>query len=256
MKSLREEIGSVPDKRIVLSSEAFQNCRPNFVRRAFKAYETQVVVYIRNQLEYLASAYAQKVHATDYTGTLEEYLENIYSVDYFGFLNRWQEQFPDRLTVRKFSRSALEQGDVVTDFLVHALGADLGNIPPITHNGDANPSLNAKTVQLKLYLNREGYCNQTAQRQLYRLLPELNAQFDGGKVKVSPTVKKTLIRNCGKTDSAVAAKYFSSDQLFDYSSYRAEETTPLSDGERKLMIAAVNEKLEEKGMTLEILRSA
>jgi hypothetical protein len=254
LQGLHSEITSVPGKSIVISSEAFQNCNPSFVREVFCRYDTRVIVYIRNQLEYLASAYAQKVHATDYTSSLDTYFKDIYSVDYRAFLKAWEKQYPQQLTVRKFSRSTLEQGDVVTDFAVHGLGLpDEGSAPP-NSSEEANPSLNAKILQLKLYLNREGYYHNESKRLLYHLLPELNGEFESDKVRASQAIRKKLVARCVKSDSAVATRYFGEDQLFEYGNYQTAETTPLPAGELNQMLAAMDERLAKEGITLAMLK--
>nr|MBX2824950.1 hypothetical protein [Gammaproteobacteria bacterium] len=62
---------SIPegDAVTVLSSESFQLCDPHVVKSLFAGWDVQIVVYLREQVSYLLSSYAQKVHATDYSGT-------------------------------------------------------------------------------------------------------------------------------------------------------------------------------------------
>lgn len=56
---LAREVGQLePGPQLLISSEDFQNCDPAVVSKALAAYRTRVVVYIREQVNYLASAYA------------------------------------------------------------------------------------------------------------------------------------------------------------------------------------------------------
>ncbi len=118
----------------VISSEAFQGRRPQLIRHYFAEFDPRVIVYIRNHLDYLASSYNQKVHATAYTGTIEHYYATIYRVNYARFLQNWDKNFPGKLTVRKFDRDFLERQDIVADFIRH------GNCQPRIpwpHSGQA-----------------------------------------------------------------------------------------------------------------------
>ncbi len=211
----------------ILSSEAFQNCDPKFVRNMFVGYNTTIVVYIRDQLNYLASSYAQKVHATNYTGSLGEYYDNVYRVDYWKFLSEWGNSFKKQLIVRKFDKQALENGDVVQDFIRHVLpGADT-SLLEFSDILDSNPSLNEKVLQLKLTLNQSGRVDTYNKGKLYRLLPELNKEFPSCKYTINSSIKRKVINDCFSSDSKVAAQYFGESILFAYDDYQARETSIL-----------------------------
>jgi len=250
LHELHKEIASATEKQIILSSEAFQSCHPGFIKEAFSPYQTRIVVYIRNQLDYVTSSYAQKVHANNYTGSLDDFFENDYKVDYLSFLNSWDNAFEHQLTVRRYSPEALEQNDVVSDFVAHALGDKSGGDRPFDRKQDANPSLNSKLVQFKLYLNREGYFHEESRNHLYRILPVMNDDFPSNSVRAYPALRDKMVSRCLSSNNMVAEKYFNDDQLFDFSTYQAIDFDPLDPGEIALMMTVLSEKLAEEGVSL------
>lgn len=254
LQELHQEVDSAAEQKIILSSEAFQGCRPDVVKEAFGRYDTRVVVYIRNQLDYLTSAYSQRVHANNYCNSLDDFFTRDQKVDYFSFLNSWDRAFSNALIVRRYSPETLEQNDVVSDFVFHALGDKLGGAAPLDFEHNANPSLNSKLVQFKLYLNQEGYCHDESHKYLYRVLPEMNNDFPSGPLRANSSLKEKVISRCMKSNNAVAEKYFDNNQLFDYSTYQSKEVTPLDPDERELMMLKLREKLAEKLVDLDQFR--
>ena len=53
LKNLQAEIHDNKNLTSVISSEAFQNSSPKIVHKAFRDFEVRIVVYLRNQLDYL-----------------------------------------------------------------------------------------------------------------------------------------------------------------------------------------------------------
>ncbi|WP_324689914.1 hypothetical protein U0O11_10745 [Cobetia sp. D5] len=141
------------DKTYIISSEAFQNTDPKVIRQLFpqNKYNVKVVVYFREQADYLASSYAQKVHASLYTGTIYDYYKRGFDVDYLKFINAWDHCF-GKISVRFFDKKLLIQSDIVDDFTNSVLGfsseIDKANL------NDNNPSLGQKYVALKLKINK------------------------------------------------------------------------------------------------------
>ncbi len=136
--------------KIVLSSEAFQNCSPLHIASFFKGHSVKVVFYVRNKVDYLASAYLQKVHATDYSGCAGSFLNNHFNVDYSKYINQWVSVFEKNCILRIFDRATLVNGDVCEDFFYHFL-------PKVVSwekiENDVNPSLPVEVLEFKKALN-------------------------------------------------------------------------------------------------------
>jgi hypothetical protein len=138
-------------EKILLSSEGFQNARPNLLMRSISAKSIIIIVYIREQVDYLISAYQQKVHATNYSGSLLEFSES-FTVDYDYFIGRWEKSFGrSNIMPRIYSKNELNGGDIVKDFC-QILG--IHNLNTFTHpNSDQNPSIGGPLLELKRRLN-------------------------------------------------------------------------------------------------------
>jgi hypothetical protein len=238
-RKLRGELGDVPgDQTIVISSEAFQNCRPEIVQQAFREYDTGIVVYLRNQLEYLASAYVQRVHATDYAGTLEDFYRDVYQSgsNYHAFLSGWERCFDRPLIVRRYPYSRS-----VEDFCSSALKLDAGNFR--RRDGASNPSLNARITAFKRELNRRALPDAPTREQMYFVLPELNGRFPADKFALPEHISSDLMASCGDTDRATARRYFGEDELFDYSRYAARPEPEISEQEYEQIYAELRAQI-------------
>ncbi|MFT4768118.1 MAG: hypothetical protein ACI8RN_001251 [Glaciecola sp.] len=222
---LKEEL--VPqnlNSTVVISSEGFQNCKPGLVREAFSDYDVRVVVYLRNQLDYLASSYAQRVQATSYTGTLQDFYDDVYlkGSNYARFLQGWNDEFPNEFLVRRYSSH-----DIVNDFLEHALKLPGGALT--VSAGRRNPSLNSVITQFKLELNRRQPKEAPPQLLIYPLLPKLNEQFPDPKLTLPREIARHLVEQCRDSDNAVAATYFGGAPLFDYTDYACGDAVRMDD---------------------------
>ena len=155
---------------IIISSEAFQNCRNlKALRNFFSDYHLHVVVYFREILDYLQSAYAQRVQNTNESRGFEAYAEQT-KLSYHAFYDRW-EAIADTISVHYFHRSALKNQDIIDDFLaVSGLDISKGHNKFHQPEADSNPSIGGNLLYFKLLYNRLGY---ESDKRLYRRLSEI-----------------------------------------------------------------------------------
>mgnify|MGYP003126452722 CR=1 FL=1 len=234
---LQRELADVDEQtRVVISSEAFQNCRPKDIGHAFGAYEARVIVYLRNQLDYLPSAYAQRVHATEYQGTLEDYYHEMFrhGLDYCAFLHDWQGVFPDGFTVRRYNPAS-----VLDDFCSHGLGVDLTQFT--VREGDSNPSLNSLVTEFKRQLNALPEEQRLDPAAIYFLLPLLNQRFPAPRVQVPRLIADDIIGCCRKPEARVARRYFDDEALFEYRYSGPDEVPVLDENTYRAMEALLQE---------------
>ena len=71
------------------------------------------------------------------------YLENVGS--YRKYIEQWESQFPGRLILRKYERTALESNDIVEDFLLHSLGMRNVELKPAV---EANETMSAEAAAM------------------------------------------------------------------------------------------------------------
>lgn len=193
----------------IISSEAFQNADPLVIREVFdpKIFNVTVVCYFRDQISYLASAYNQRIHATDYSGSIYEYYRDFFRANYLKFTASWAEAF-DSIVIRKYERRTLYQGDLICDFFKSVFGIELTEIPSTS---DGNPSLSEKFVYIKKEINRRGV-NQDVifpgrQSSIYRYLSDISESFGGEKFRVPPFLALTVFLQHYKSNQKFFRKY-------------------------------------------------
>ncbi|MFL1406149.1 hypothetical protein ACJO2E_12470 [Marinobacter sp. M1N3S26] len=172
----------------LFSSEAFQNVDPMIIRQIFdpNIFEVVIVCYFRDQISYLASAYNQRVHATEYSGTIYDYYRKYFRANYYKFARIWNDAF-DSVVYRKYERSSLYRSDLIQDFFKSVLNVELleGGPPK-----DSNPSLTEKFVYIKRKINELTANKEISlprrRRSIYLGLAALSEQHGGEKYSVPP----------------------------------------------------------------------
>lgn len=217
LATLLEEINNQPCD-VLLSSESFQNSHPSVIQRAFDGFNLKVLVYIRNQIDYLASSYAQRVWATPYCESMEHYYDHVFSVDYLEFLNRWKDACHGNITVRKFERQSLSENDIVVDFFENMLNISDDSVKQkiITRElEDANPSLTSDLLAYKIQYNQSAPdCSEAQQRIIRQALAQLSLEKESAPVRVTNELKKRCIDSCIPINEQVSQHYFDGEELF------------------------------------------
>ncbi len=150
-QDLLEEV-NVNNGVAVLSSEGFQNADPNLMAMLYAPEKTKIVIYLREQLSYMLSAYAQSVHGfRKTTESLKEYAE-IFDCDYYAQICKWVKVYgKDRVILRLYERERFPEGDVRKDFL-KILGID-DYQGYLFEKNDPNPSIGGTLLEFKRVLN-------------------------------------------------------------------------------------------------------
>lgn len=198
----------------IVSSEGFQNCSPELLRSLLNPFEVDVKVYIRNELDYLASSYVQKVHATSYIKSIDEYSDS-FNVDYLRFLDSWSNAFNGRINARIYSKERLLNSDVVDDFVSNFL--NISDLPEYREKIYANPSLGVNVLKFKIFLNQNGYINDMNRARSYKVLGEMSK--GDVKIRLPESLYRKMVPQYEKSQAKWCGKYFSSDKVFDYDSY-------------------------------------
>jgi len=135
---------------VLLSSEAFHTVYPvEAVAERFPPDRTQIVLYLREHVSYLASWYQQSAQERLMTCSFREFGE-LFRRDFAGLVDRWRKVYGDNVRVRPYDRERLRDGDIVKDFFWTAFRSD----PPVERTfPDANPSISGNLLLLKLILN-------------------------------------------------------------------------------------------------------
>lgn len=160
----------------IVSSEAFQATPPDAAAGFFKPGATTVIVYLREQLDYLLSAYAQFIQAQPACIGFLDYARRL-KADHAAFLDGWKEAFGASLVKpRVYDRTLLRDGDVRRDFLA-LIGADpdwLG-----VWHGLVNPTIGPELIEAKGLINRFVPAEVLGEIDLYGLLGALSERMPG-----------------------------------------------------------------------------
>jgi len=217
IKAFRTELATTTATSIIVSSEQFTACNPKHMEELFTGYDVEVVIYLRDQLSYLASAYAQIVHADTITENIEDYYDTFLSrnIDYWKFIKRWEGAFGDNVRVVLFDRKALHEGDIVKDFLWRFTSIDIANQSAQALTKDHNPTLGTSLLIYKLYLNRYLPHPAVKKSHLYRQFAEMTSDKKlSGKFKITRNIARKLIAQTNASNQKVAANYFDGKAVF------------------------------------------
>ena len=212
------------DQNILISSESLQNARPDLIAQCFSGSfgekDIVVSVYIRNQIDYLASAYAQKVWATSYAEDMSTFFDTIFTPDYEKFLTSWEKICNGNLIVRRFDRQLLAHKDIVADFFINTLNiTDQDVIDQVLNRPvfDSNPSLTSELLAYKVLYNRSATNDASAHSEkiLQSALAKLSLLKESPPVTVTSELAEQCIEACRESNKRIASKYFSEDTLFE-----------------------------------------
>ena len=218
ISTLKAEIDSQPTD-VLISSEGLQNSDPALVAEVFSEYQIKILVYIRNQIDYLASAYAQKVWATNYAESMETYYKDIFNPDYEFFLSRWENISQGGISIAKFTRENLYQSDIVADFFIRMLGIDDTELTKkilAREIIDSNPSLTSELLAYKCAYNSYNYdYGDAVVRQLRNALAELSRSKSSPPVRATKTLARNCMERCKESNQVISNKYFDGRELFN-----------------------------------------
>ncbi|HEX3431365.1 MAG TPA: hypothetical protein VHT03_10800 [Rhizomicrobium sp.] len=214
IRALETEIAASGAATLVLSCEllATRLRRPDEIARLKAlcdrvAENTGVIVYLRNQSDFLVSRYTNVI----WEGGTGEFAFRARTAiaDYALLLDRWSRVFgKHNLLVRRFEPANFPAGDVIGDFS-GALGLDMTGlyVPP-----RANPSLDAESLAFLRGLNR-----RLSRRSAERIRPFRGAMVRvlqrrrGGTKFTIPRAVATRIENAYRdSNERVTADYFGS----------------------------------------------
>jgi len=214
VKAIRREIDGAKEETVLVSSEAFQNVNPKTVQKIFSGYTLRIVMYLREQSVYLRSAYAQRIHATNTTLSLQEYCQKTFrgSSDYFDYVGRWKSIFGESLDVLVYEREQLINRSVVDDFVGRYL-SKVSGVRGLKYPSPANPSLAEVYLYYKLLLNHF-LPDGVSIGGLYQLLGRLSEEDGLTPFRLSERKVSQVKAAHKESNLKVARKFFNRDHLF------------------------------------------
>ena len=210
-------------KTVIISSEAFQNVTPRYLKMIFNPdkFNVYIVSYFREQVGYAASSYNQEIHAKIKDIELDHFIEN-FNVDYNAFLSSWSRNF-SRIYVGIFDREMLFNGNVVDDFFKNILEIDLVN----ENKSFSNPSLNQKYLSFKLMYNgkamREELPHLIGAGKIYTLLGLFSRDEKGPAFMLNCMQRKLILEKFAGSNREFFENYCEGSE-FQYSSCQDERS--------------------------------
>lgn len=112
---LKKKIDQYAGQRVVVSTEEFEGCTSEEIRRIvahLDPHPVHVIVYLRTPVQYLRSRYKQRVRTGAYSDSFVQFVEEmIPRCNYLNLVSRW-EQFDaiDSIEIRLFDKVKKEPG--------------------------------------------------------------------------------------------------------------------------------------------------
>lgn len=207
-------------QNIIISSEAFQNIDPLDMKQALKEYNLKIVVYLREQIDYLLSSYSQAIKARKLTLTLEEYEATIFkNVNYYEFIKKWKTTFPAaEMIIRLFEKSLLIENDIRKDFLICSGIINKKSFEQfIFLDEDKNPSIGGSLVEFKRLLNSTDYDSKIKTGVFYNILQNLAVKHEKYRLKkiIPEGIFNIMKEKYTKSNSLLSEQYLDSQLKID-----------------------------------------
>jgi hypothetical protein len=226
LKELYVKLAKIFDRhhvdKMIMSSENFcfmQRGYVQWISEVFSDANVKIVFYVRNQLEWIPSAFSERVKTlSNYEGSIESFLQKYERA--FNFetrLENWVKYFGDNAILAKLYDRRIVQ-DTAHDFL-NLVG--LRGYEP-EHKKEVNPSLLPEFTQILIMLDKHGI-NPWLRKRIVRLLLYYSPQFKhASSLKLAgPELREKIIGIYRESNARIAKKYLSKTEcqyfLEDYS---------------------------------------
>lgn len=269
---------------MILSAEHFFGGQPRFYNvRDMKEYnelhllkldrlskyigdhDVHIIVYLRPQVEWLASAFNQSIKTE---GLREPGQENYVSDRaYLDFckpgllygprLDAWANAFPNaRLEVVPYIRSALKGQNAAIDF-AHRAGIGHIETPNSIQRRTINDSLTREYLEVKKILNKNRVSKSEERARIF-VLRELSRKSKlGTEYRIEEDVIRDLEAYVAEDNLSLSARYLQGKEPFSArSSYSVDRIPPLGAGEVDAAMAAFEKAYARPAIKLRIAREA
>ncbi|MBJ2150625.1 hypothetical protein [Paracoccus sp. IB05] len=220
-RELAEEVQA--EGNYILSSEGLQLCPPEAIKAWVGDAPTKIVVYLREQLAYLASSYQQEIKQMKTHTTFREWSAQfpIEVLDYTDFIASWVTAFGrENVIVRSYDKSHLKNADITHDFL-NLIG--ITNAVEFTkkRRSDRNLSIGGPLLEAKRIMNRSAIDQFTLLKLTFKamqLSSRLVKDYSSG-VGIEPDYVESIRSILSKANSAIAREHIGADQLFTFKDF-------------------------------------
>ncbi len=246
---LADELSEAGASSIIFSNEHLSTKirTPEEIRRVKKicdevAATTKVIVYLRNQIDFLVSRYGTGIKA----GSVDEFSISLSPsvasfLDYFQMLSPWSEIFGrENLIVRRFEADDFPNGDLLADFAAQT-GLDGGQLEGTPF---ANTSLNGPALAFLREFNKQVplAIDEKPNPLRGRIAAFLESYEGGQKFSVPRQIAETIEARYRESNDKTSREYFASRFVPLFSPAQcindADSLNDVLDAEQAVAIAA------------------
>lgn len=154
LNKLGQSLKLASTKHSLISGEMLERTPPVLLKRFVDEYvgsaydEVRVIAYVRPHAERLLSGYAEATKIGASQKSLQAFCDRAAKEERLQYARRfqaWRDTFGDQFTLRPMIRSALTNGLLLDDFIIHGFGTEEFTITPFN---DDNKSLNLEDLML------------------------------------------------------------------------------------------------------------
>lgn len=188
------------------------------------AKTTKVILYLRNQADFLLSSYSTMIKA----GASPEFpfplgQRRLSSMDYDALISVWSEEFgSSNIIVRRFEPQDFVQGDLLTDFAA-TIPLDMSGLERINRRNEA---LSAQGLAFLREFNRRipRFVDGVENLARGNILGALARICAGPRLTIPAAVAETIMKQFSESNRRVSAQYFNGrfDPLFSPPRYVGE----------------------------------
>jgi SAM-dependent methyltransferase len=199
---------------LILSSEDFYDLNEQQIERLkelLDGFAVKILFYVRRQDEAAQALYQTSVINYGLSKSFDQYLSaNVSRFDYFLTATIWAKIFGrDSITVRRYGRSFLKNGDALADFVEAAeklLGKELNKKAWIPVAAELNQGLPEHMVVLmRSYNSKKG--DGAVASQIRNAGFTLYRKAHGSYSLISPSARRDLLDSYAKSNSLLARDY-------------------------------------------------
>ena len=264
--ALSEELTSVEADNLVLSSEFLGAGADHARLKAWcdsLAKDTEVIIYLREQCSFLISyrsTYWKGGGVTEPFETFEEKTDFPLNMNAEAVLNRLEQVFPDKVTVRVFHPERLSSGDAGQDFIACLGLSEQADEFALRRTNESLSLVGAEFLK-KINANfppaRNGKRN-IARDGMIKDIGEIDGQGDYGKDTLSPDQVRKIQSIFKDGNEAVRARYFPKEKVLFPAHIVGEEAEVSPDQLFKYMAEilekAYADQFETDNLLIEIAR--
>lgn len=172
------------------------------------AARTKIIVYLRDQIDYLVSWYGQNIKGGAAKPSPFKIGANTDRIDYAALLEPWRKTFGrENMIVRRFERSDFVDGDLLSDFaaLISCDISAFARAEPLNEALGARELAFLRAFNARIPRRVEGKKNP-AGRSLVQALVRLSEP--GRRLTVSPDVAEEIAKEFEESNRRVSEEYF------------------------------------------------